>query len=347
MHFWGRTNYWICQTSSGCPYQGASSTSWTTWGLALLREARRAGLGVDSACRGAALEDTGGGGWWMVHHAGAGYAGSPRSAAVPPRTAGQSPRRCRRTAQPGRWGHRESVPCRRPSSLPGWARDGVPGPPWWTLPSRGTALSLSSLVERGLSPCAASASTLGTILVHLFECLGLVNLQDSHGVQGKGCLAHSTISFGRERGRQLTDFGRETRTVPPSDGVLWAQVHHDRSLHLGNACVPPGIPAMEGSEDGGDGRVASGRQRGHPRLCHLLMLLREKKAPEQSAVVNRAPLWETNHPAASVQDWAICWPPARYSQLPGQAWPSALDPVRRWRQHPRGAAPPHLHPQRT
>ncbi len=45
---------------------------------------------------------------WMVHHAGAGCAGSPRSAAVPPRTAGRSPRRCRRTALPGRWGHREA-----------------------------------------------------------------------------------------------------------------------------------------------------------------------------------------------------------------------------------------------
>ncbi len=56
---------------------------------------------------------------WMVHHAGAGCAGSPRSAAVPPRTARRSPRRCRRTALPGRWGRRESVPCRRPSSLPG------------------------------------------------------------------------------------------------------------------------------------------------------------------------------------------------------------------------------------
>ncbi len=45
---------------------------------------------------------------WMVHHAGAGCAGSPRSAAVPPRTAGRSPRRCRQTALPGRWGRRES-----------------------------------------------------------------------------------------------------------------------------------------------------------------------------------------------------------------------------------------------
>ncbi len=32
----------------------------------------------------------------MVHHAGAGCAGSPRTAALPPRTAGQSPQRCRR-----------------------------------------------------------------------------------------------------------------------------------------------------------------------------------------------------------------------------------------------------------
>ncbi len=34
-------------------------------------------------------------------------------------------------------------------------------------------------------------------------------------------------------------------------------------------------------------------------------------------------------------------------RLSGQAWPSALGPVRRWRQHPRGAAPPHLYPHRT
>ncbi len=62
---------------------------------------------------------------------------------------------------PGRWGRRESVPCRRPSSLPGWARDGAPGPPWWTSPSRGTALWLSLLVEQSQSPCAVAASTPG------------------------------------------------------------------------------------------------------------------------------------------------------------------------------------------
>ncbi len=32
---------------------------------------------------------------------------------------------------------------------------------------------------------------------------------------------------------------------------------------------------------------------------------------------------------------------------PGKHGRQALGPVRRWRQHPRGAAPPHLHPQRT
>ncbi len=87
----------------------------------------------------------------------------------------------------------------------------------------------------------------------------------------------STISFGRESSRQLTGFGRETRTVPPSGGVSWAQVHHDRSLHVGNARVPPGSSAIEGSEDGGDRRAASGHERGNPRLRQLLMHLREKR----------------------------------------------------------------------
>ncbi len=104
-----------------------------------------------------------------------------------------------------------------------------------------------------------------------------MNLQDSHGVQGGGCLARSTVSFGRESGCQLTGFGWETRTVPPSGGVSWAQVHRDHSLHLGNARVPPGHSAIEGSEDGGGGRAASGRERGHPRTRQLLMHLREER----------------------------------------------------------------------
>ncbi len=94
-------------------------------------------------------------------------------------------------------------------------------------------------------------------------------------MQGGGCLARSTISFGRESGCQLTGLGRET--VPPSGGVSWAQVHRDHSLHLGNARVPPGSPAVEGSEDGGGGQADSGRERGHPRIRQLLMHLREER----------------------------------------------------------------------
>ncbi len=43
--------------------------------------------------------------WLVVHHARARCAGSPLSNSKLPRTPGQSPRRCLRTAQPGRWEH--------------------------------------------------------------------------------------------------------------------------------------------------------------------------------------------------------------------------------------------------
>ncbi len=128
------------------------------------------------------------------------------------------------------------------------------------------------------------------------------DLQDSYGMQGRGCLARSTISFGRESGCQLTGFGRETWTVPPSGGVSWAQVHRDCSLHLGNAHVPPGSPAVEGSEDGGCGQAASGCERGFS-APHALP---GRKAPEQNVVVSCAPLQETNHPAARARDWVVC-----------------------------------------
>ncbi len=56
-------------------------------------------------------------------------------------------------------------------------------------------------------------------------------------MQGRGCLARSTISFGLENGCHLTGL-RETLTVPPSDGVS----DPDRSLRLGNARVPLADP---------------------------------------------------------------------------------------------------------
>ncbi len=82
---------------------------------------------------------------------------------------------------------------------------------------------------------------------------------------------------------------------------------------------------------------------------------------EDSTRVHRPGNWTGGEKGARIPGWGgmaqqawhrpilvlFCWPPARCSRLPGQAWPSALGPVRRWRQHPRGAAPPHLHPPRT
>ncbi len=53
-------------------------------------------------------------------------------------------------------------------------------------------------------------------------------------LQRQECGTTETV-FGRESGCQLIGFGRETRTVPPSGGFSWAQVHRDRSLHLGRA----------------------------------------------------------------------------------------------------------------
>ncbi len=39
-------------------------------------------------------------------------------------------------------------------------------------------------------------------------------------MQGRGCLARSTISFGCESGRQLTGFGWKTQTIPPSGSLF-------------------------------------------------------------------------------------------------------------------------------
>ncbi len=101
---------WI-PTSPGCLRQARFvdvlddlGPGWDAGGAALLREARCAGQGIDSAWGGAALEDAGDrprrrADWGLAPGAavdGASRrgrcAGSPRSAAVPPRTAGQSPR---------------------------------------------------------------------------------------------------------------------------------------------------------------------------------------------------------------------------------------------------------------
>ncbi len=64
------------------------------------------------------------------------------------------------------------------------------------------------------------------------------------------------------------------RTIPPSGGVLWAQVHHIRTLCLGNAHITPSRPVIKGSEDGEADEpilaIKCGRPRHHQLLMHFL-----------------------------------------------------------------------------
>lgn len=117
-------------------------------------------------------------------------------------------------------------------------------------------------------------------------------------------LAHSTVSFSSYSHQQITDFGQETWTIPPSGRVLRAQVHHNCSLHFGNVDAPPSHPAIEGRDDRRRKQVASvhfALASGHPGQRHL--------EPEQNVVVSRTLHRETNHPAMNTQGWAVYSPP--------------------------------------
>ncbi len=108
-------------------------------------------------------------------------------------------------------------------------------------------------------------------------------------MQRRGGLARSTVSFDRESGHQFTGFGRETRTIPPSGGVLQAQVHCNRTLHLGNVNLPPSRPAIEGSEDGGGKGAASGRKKGPSTTSSAPRALPGRKEPGQGVVTSHGP----------------------------------------------------------
>lgn len=43
-------------------------------------------------------------------------------------------------------------------------------------------------------------------------------------IAGAGGMAHSTVSLSSETWGQLTGFGQESWTFPPSDSVLWAEI---------------------------------------------------------------------------------------------------------------------------
>ncbi len=116
----------------------------------------------------------------------------------------------------------------------------------------------------------------------------------------------------------LTGFGRETRTIPLSGGVLQAQVHRNRTLPLGNINVPPSRPAIEGSEDGGGRRAASGRKKGPSTTSSAPRALPGRKEPGQGVVASHSPCWGANHLAVRARDWEVCTPPARSRGGPGK-----------------------------
>ncbi len=137
-------------------------------------------------------------GWRQQRTAGAGCDETPPSASVRRRTVGQSPPPLRRIGRPGRSGSPGSGACRTPSYPPRSATGGAPGPLMWTSSDPGPAPWLSSPLARGPSLCAFLQHTWVSItLVQLFQRLGLVDLQEGHGVQGGSGLSSSTVSLGR------------------------------------------------------------------------------------------------------------------------------------------------------
>ncbi len=137
-------------------------------------------------------------GWRQQRTAGAGCDETPPSASVRRRTVGQSPPPLRRIGRPGRSGSPGSGACRTPSYPPRSATGGAPGPLMWTSSDPGPAPWLSSPLVRGPSLCAVPASHLGQHHPRAAVLsLGLVDLQEGHGVQGGSGLSSSAVSLGR------------------------------------------------------------------------------------------------------------------------------------------------------
>ncbi len=121
-----------------------------------------------------------------------------------PRNAGKSPRHCRRIGQPAKWESQEST-----SGDLAFPRD--------------RAVTFVTQRAKSVAVCS-SCINFGSELPSCICLSALADLQDSHGMQGRGGLVHSTVSFGGEMRCQLIGFGWETRMIPPSGGILRAQV---------------------------------------------------------------------------------------------------------------------------
>ncbi len=144
------------------------------------------------------------------------------------------------------WSYSESRLCQCLSSQRGWC-------PWATSGDlafpRDRAVTFVTQRAKSVAVCS-SCINFGSKLPSCICLSALADLQDSHGMQGRGGLVHSTVSFGGESRCQLTGFGWETRMIPPSGGVLRAQV--DLSTYP-LAAPPSMIVRMEEADEKGSG----------------------------------------------------------------------------------------------
>ncbi|XDV17620.1 hypothetical protein PO909_023452 [Leuciscus waleckii] len=112
-----------------------------------------------------------------------------------------------------------------------------------------------------------------TTLVHVHERLGLVDLQERHGMQGGSSLSTGFVSQRRETGRKRTSLGREVWIPPPGGSGRWTQLHCNGTLHRRVIHIPLGRSSVKGGEEGGANRPQSGTIRCRPRLGEILMHL--------------------------------------------------------------------------
>ncbi|XDV31949.1 hypothetical protein PO909_002866 [Leuciscus waleckii] len=113
-------------------------------------------------------------------------------------------------------------------------------------------------------------------LVHVLEHLGLVDLQDGHGMQRGSCLSRRSVRLRHQGRRKSTGFGWVLR-VAPRGSACRTQLHRDRTLHRGNPSVPTSSSLIEGRKGGGGLRTIAGRQWCLPGPRDLLMHIREER----------------------------------------------------------------------
>ncbi len=99
-----------------------------------------------------------------------------------------------------------------------------------------------------------------TALVQLLQRLGLVGLQEGHGVQGRGGLSSSSVSLGRWNGREPTSPGWEARITLPGGSARGQSCTAIARSTGGISTYPLATPAIEGSEDGRSTSSVSGRK---------------------------------------------------------------------------------------